>query len=139
MWTRLKLALGAAVLSGFLVVAADNGALAAVPLGITPQDTQQFTDLIDPATWNLDALVAWLETLRETHPLPGVIGEISLELALLVGDDNPNQDTILALLQDLLATAAGPAAGPQGFILPADTSSLSEVPCTSSGSADCVN
>ncbi|MCZ6607884.1 MAG: hypothetical protein O7A64_09490, partial [Alphaproteobacteria bacterium] len=76
MLAKLKLALGVAVLSGFFVVAADNGALAAVPVdpsGITPQETQQFTDLIDPATWNVDALVAWLETLRENHPEPGVV------------------------------------------------------------------
>lgn len=142
MLARLKLALCAAVLSGFFVVAADNGALAAVPVdpsGITPQETQQFTDLIDPATWNVDALVAWLETLRENHPDPGVVGEISLDLALLVDDDNPNQAIILALLQDMLATAAGPAAGPRGFILPTGVVNLSENPCTSSASPLCNN
>ena len=113
MLAKLRLALGAAVLSGFFVVAADNGALAAVPvdpLGITPQETQQFKDLIDPATWNMDALVAWLEKLRETRPDPGAIGDISLDLALMVEDDNPNQDIIFALLQDMLATAVGPPA-----------------------------
>ncbi len=142
MLAKLKLALGVAVLSGFFVVAADNGALAAVPVGpsgITPQETQQFTDLINPATWNVDALVAWLETLRENHPEPGVVGEIAVGLALLVEDNNPNQAIIFALLQDMLAPAAGPAAGPQGFILPADTASLSENPCTSSPSPDCSN
>ena len=141
MLAKLKLALGAAVLSGFLVVAADNGALAAVPLGITPQDTQQFTDLIDPATWNMDALVAWLETLRETHPLPGVIGEISVDLALLVEDDNPNQDIILALLQDMLAPAGG---GIPPFVKGLLSSvraflNTSETPCTATPSPICGN
>ncbi len=146
MWTRLKLALGAAVLSGFFVVAADNGALAAVPvdpLGITPQETQQFKDLIDPATWNMDALVAWLETLRETHPRPGVIGEISIDLALLVEDDNPNQDIILALLQDMLAPAGGPPANVGipffGGLPPAVFENLSENPCTVTPSPICGN
>ena len=144
MLARLKLALGAAVLSGFFVVAADNGALAAVPVdpsGITPQETQQFTDLIDPATWNVDALVAWLETLRENHQNPGDFGEFSVDLALLVEDDNPNQDIILALLQDMLAPAGG---GIPPFVkvrlssVPAfvDTS---ETPCNATPSPICGN
>ena len=142
MLAKLKLALVAAVLSGFFVVAADNGSRPAVagnPLALTAQEIEEFRDLIDPATWNMDALVAWLETLRENHPDPGVVGEISLDLALLVDDDNPNQAIILALLQDMLATAAGPAAGPGTFILPGDTSSLAENPCTSSSSPACNN
>ena len=145
MLAKLKLALGAAVLSGFFVVAADNGALAAVPvdpLGITPQETQQFKDLIDPATWNMDALVAWLEKLRETRPDPGIIGEISLDLALMVEDDNPNQDIIFALLQDMLATAVGRAFGIPFFGVPArfvppGLSDLSEIPCTVTPSPIC--
>ena len=57
----------------------------------------------------------------------------------LVEDDNPNKDTILAMIQDLLATAAGPAAGPQVFILPRGAVNLSENPCTSSPSPLCNN
>ena len=139
MWARLKLALGAAVLSGFFVVAADNGALAAVPVGpsgITPQETQQFTDLINPATWNVDALAAWLETLRENHPEPGVVGEIAVDLALLVEDDNPNQDIILALLQDMLAPAGG---GIPSFVRELVSDNLSETPCTATPSPICGN
>ena len=53
MLAKLKLALVAAVLGGLVVVSAQTGSRAAVPvdpLGITPQETQQFKDLIDPAT-----------------------------------------------------------------------------------------
>ena len=142
MLAKLRLALVGAVLGGLVVVSPQTGSRAAVPvdpLGITPQETQQFKDLIDPATWNMDTLAAWLETLRETHPDPGVIGEISLDLALLVEDDNPNKGTILAMIQDMLATAAGPAAGPRGFILPTGAVNLSENPCTSSASPLCNN
>jgi hypothetical protein len=148
MLAKLKLALVAAVLGGLVVVSAQTGSRAAVPvdpLGITPQETQQFKDLIDPATWNMDALVAWLEKLRETRPDPGVIGENSLDLALLVDDDNPNQDIIFALLQDMLATAVGPPAFvdvgipffgvPPGFVPPG----LSEIPCTVTPSPICGN
>ncbi len=138
MLAKLRLALGAAVLSGFFVVAADNGALAAVPvdpLGITPQETQRAKDLIDSATWNLGALVAWPEKLRETRPDPGVIGEISLDLALLVGDDNPNRDTILALIQDMLATAGGNIPG----FVPTDGLNLAENACQDAASPTCNN
>lgn len=148
MLAKLKLALGVAVLSGFFVVAADNGALAAVPVGpseITPQETQQFTDLINPATWNVDALVAWLETLRENHPEPGVVGEIAVGLALLVEDNNPNQAIIFALLQDMLAPAAGPPAFVNvgipffGGLPPTVFLNLSENPCTATPSPICGN
>ena len=83
----------------------------------------------------MDALVAWLEKLRETRPDPGVIGEISLDLALIVEDDNPNQDIILALLQDMLATAAGT----QLFVVPTNALNLSENPCTATPSPICGN
>ncbi len=137
---KLRLTLGAAVLSGFFVVAADNGALAAVavdPLGITAQETQQSKDLIGPATWNMDALVAWLATLRKTRPDPGVIGVLSLDLALMVEDDNPNQDLIFALLQDMLATAVGIPFF--GGLPPAVFLRLSEIPCTVIPSPICGN
>ncbi len=142
MLAKLRLALVGAVLGGLVVVSAQTGSRAAVPvdpLALTAEETGQFKDLIDPATWNMDALAAWLETLLENHPDPGVIGEISLDLALLVEDDNPNKDTILAMIQDMLATAAGPAAGPRGFILPTGAVNLSENPCTSSSSPLCNN
>lgn len=133
MLAKLKMALGAAVLSGFFVVAADNGsrvAVAADPLALTAQEIEEFRDLIDPATFNMDALVAWLETLRENHPDPGVIEGFFLDLVLLVEDNNPLQDILFTMFQDEFATAAGPAAGPRGFVLRADTASLSENPST---------
>ncbi len=111
MVAKLKLFMAAAVLSGLFVAPVGNGAAAAVPaesVECAAPDTQRFKDLIDSATWDMAALVAWLETLRECHADPAVIGEISLDLASLVKDDNPNRDTILALIQDMLATAAGP-------------------------------
>ncbi len=124
MLAKLKLALVAAVLGGLVVVSAQTGSRAAVPvvpLALTAEETEKFKELIDPATGNMDALVAWLETLRETHPDPGVIGQILLDLALLVEDDNPNKDTILAMIQDMLATAAGlplePAAEPAAVVI----------------------
>ena len=136
MFADLKLAIGAAVLGGFFVVAAHTGAPAAVPvdpLALNAEETQQFKDLIDPATFDgtaVTALVAWLELLRENHPDPGVIGEISLDLAVLVEDDHPYKDTILALIQDMLATAAGP---PQYFVVPTNWYS-SENPSTDNSS-----
>ncbi len=138
MVAKLKLSLVAVVLSGFFVVQVPTGAPAAVPvdpLGLTAAETQEFKDLIDPAAWDMNALVVWLETLRGKYLEPGRIGELSVDLALLVEDENPNKDTILALLQDMLATAAGP----RGYILPADVSNLSENPCTSSPSPLCNN
>ncbi len=138
MAAKLKLFIAAAVLSGLFVAPVGNGAAAAVPvdpLGLTAAETQQFKDLIDPATFDgtaVTALVAWLEQLRENHPDPGVIGEISLDLALLVEDDHPHKDTILALIQDMLATAAGPR-----YFVPTHALNLSEYPCTDSASADC--
>ena len=135
---KLKLFIAAAVLSGLFVVPVGNGAAAAVPvdpLALNAEETQQFKELIDPATFDgtaVTALVAWLELLRENHPDPGVIGEISLDLALLVEDDNPNKDTILALIQDMLATAAGNPlyVGPN----PLD---LAEYPCQDQRSPPC--
>ena len=102
---------------------------------LTAEEAQQFKDLIDPATWDMAVLVDWLETLRESHPDPGVIGEISLDLALLVGDDNPNRDTILALIQDMLATAGGNIPGN----VPTDTPNLAENPCQDAASPACNN
>ena len=140
MAAKLKLFIAAAVLSGLFVAPVGNGAAAAVlvdPLGLTAPETQQFKDLIDPATWDMAALVDWLETLRESHPDPSVIGEISLDLALLVEDDNPNKDTILALIQDMLATAAGShyfvPTNPLNFL------NLVEYPCTDNPSPTCVS
>ncbi len=144
MLAKLKLALVAAVLGGLVVVSAQTGSRAAVPvdpLALTAEETEKFKDLIDPATWDMDALVAWLETLRETHPDPGVIGQISLDLGLLVEDDNPNKDTILAMIQDMLATAAGlaPAAGPPAVVIVGSPTfgELSESPCTATASPAC--
>ena len=146
MLAKLKLALVAAVLGGLVVVSAQTGSRAAVPvdpLALTVEETDKFKDLIDPAAWNMDALVAWLEKLRETRPDPGIIGEISLDLALMVEDDNPNQDIIFALLQDMLATAAGPPAFVNfgipffGGLPPAVFLSLSEIPCTVTPSPIC--
>ncbi len=136
MAAKLKLFIAAAVLGGLFVAPVGNGAAAAVPvdpLGLTVPETQQFKDLIDPATWDVSALIEWLEALRESHPDPGVIGEISVDLALLVEDDNPNKDTILALIQDMLATAAGNRV----YVGPTNTLNLSENPCTDSASPDC--
>ena len=145
MLAKLKLALVAAVLGGLVVVSAQTGSRAAVPvdpLALTAEETGKFKDLIDPAAWNMDALVAWLEKLRETRPDPGIIGEISLDLAVLVEDDNPNQDIIFALLQDMLATAVGGAFGIPFFGVPArfvppGLSDLSEIPCTVTPSPIC--
>ena len=139
MVAKLKLFMAAAVLGGLFVAPVGNGAAAAVPvdpLGLTATETQQFKDLIDPATFDgtgVTALVAWLEQLREDHPDPGVIGEISVDLALLVEDDNPNKDTILALIQDMLATAASHGV----YVGPTNTLNLSEYPCRDSASTDC--
>ena len=139
MLANLKLAIGAAVLGGFFVVATHTGAPAAVPvdpLALNAEETQQFKDLIDPATFDgtaVTALVAWLEQLRENHPDPGVIGEISLDLALLVEDDHPYKDTILALIQDMLA----PVAGPQYFV-PTNVFYLGEYSCTDNASPICA-
>ncbi len=141
MVAKLKLFMAAAVLGGLFVAPVGNGAAAAVPvdpLGLTATETQQFKDLIDPATFDgtaVTALVAWLEQLREDHPDPGGIGEISVDLALLVEDDNPNKDTILALIQDMLATAAGTQLG----IVPTNALNLSEYPCTDNPSPICGN
>ncbi len=138
MAAKLKLFVAAVVLSGLIVAPVGNGAAAAVPvdpLGLTAAETQQFKDLIDPATWDVRPLIDWLEALRERHPGPGDIGEISLDLALLVGDDNPNKDTILALIQDMLATAAGN----RPYIVPTNGLSLSENPCQDASSPVCNN
>ncbi len=138
MVAKLKLFVAAVVLSGLFVAPVGNGAAAAVPvdpLGLTAAETQQFKDLIDPATWDMTALIDFLELLRETHLDPGVIGEISLDLALLVGDDNPNKDTILALIQDMLATAAGN----RPYIVPTNGLNLSENPCQDASSPVCNN
>ena len=138
MAATLKLFIAAAVLSGLFVAPVGNGAAAAVlvdPLGLTAPETQQFKDLIDPATFDgtaVTALVAWLEQLRENHPDPGVIGEISLDLALLVEDDHPYKDTILALIQDMLATAAG-----SHYFVPTNPLNLAEYPCTDNPSPIC--
>ncbi len=140
MAAKLKLFIAAAVLSGLFVVPVGNGAAAAVPvdpLALNAEETQQFKELIDPATFDgtaVTALVAWLELLRENHPDPGVIGEISIDLALLVEDDNPNKDTILALIQDMLATAAGNPlyVGPNPL-------NLAEYPCQAAASQTCDN
>ncbi len=132
MAAKLKLFIAAAVLSGLFVAPVGNGAAAAVP---TAAETQQFKDLIDPATFDgtaVTALVAWLEQLRENYPDPGVIGEISLDLGLLVEDNHPHKDTILALIQDMLATAAG-----SQYFMPTNGLTLSEYPCTESASTDC--
>ncbi len=137
MAAKLKLFVAAVVLSGLFVAPVGNGAAAAVPvdpLGLTAAETQQFKDLIDPAAWDIRPLIEWLETLRENYPDPGVIGEISLDLALLVEDDNPNKDTILALIQDMLATAAGSPVyvGPNPL-------NLAEYPCRDASSPACNN
>ncbi len=137
MIAKLKLFIAAAVLSGLFVAPVGNGAVAAVPvdpLMLTATEAQQFKDLIDPATWDVKPLIEWLETLRESHPDPGVIGEISVDLALLVEDDHPNRNTILALIQDMLATAAGTH---HLFVGPTNALNLSEYPCTDSASTDC--
>ncbi len=136
MAAKLKLFIAAAVLSGLFVAPVGNGTAAAVPADPTAAETQQFKDLIDPATFDgtaVTALVAWLEQLRENYPDPGVIGEISLDLGLLVEDDHPHKDTILALIQDMLATAGGP----QYFVPSEDGLALSEYPCVDSASSDC--
>ena len=139
MFANLKLAIGAAVLGGFFVVAAHTGAPAALPvdpLALNAEETQQFKVLIDPATFDgtaVTALVAWLELLRDNHPDPGVIGDISLDLAVLVEDDHPYKDTILALIQDMLATAAGP----QSYVGGTNILNLSEYPCTDGPSPGC--
>lgn len=138
MAAKLKLFIAAVVLSGLFVAPAGNGAAAAVPvdpLGLTAVETQQFKDLIDPATWDMPALIVFLETMRESHLDPGLIGEISLDLALLVEDDNPNRDTILALIQDMLATAAGNRL----FVVPANALNLAENPCQDASSPVCNN
>ena len=138
MAAKLKLFIAAAVLSGLFVGPVGTGATAAVPvdpLGLTAAETQQFKDLIDPATWDVGPLIEWLEALRESHPDPGVIGEISLDLALLVEDDNPNKDTILALIQDMLATAAGN----QYYFVPTNPLNLAEYPCQDASSPACNN
>ncbi len=137
MAAKLKLFIAAAVLGGLFVAPVGNGAAAAVPvdpLGLTAAETQQFKGLIDPATWDVRALIEWLEALRESHPDPGVIGEISLDLALFVEDDNPNKDTILALIQDMLATAAGNRL----FVVP-NSLNLAENPCQDASSPVCNN
>ncbi len=138
MAAKLKLFIAAAVLSGLFVGPVGTGATAAVPvdpLGLTVAETQQFKDLIDPATWDVRPLIEWLEALRETHPDPGVIGELSLDLTLLVEDDNPNRDTILALIQDMLATAAGTRV----YVGPINPLNLSENPCQDAASPTCNN
>ncbi len=138
MAAKLKLFIATVVLSGLFVAPVGNGAAAAVPvdpLGLTAAETQQFKGLIDPATWDVRPLIEWLEALRESHPDPGVIGEISLDLALLVEDDNPNKDTILALIQDMLATAAGNRV----YVGPTNTLNLSENPCQDAASPTCNN
>ncbi len=138
MAAKLKLFIAAAVLGGLFVAPVGNGAAAAVPvdpLGLTAAETQQFKGLIDPATWDVRALIEWLEVLRETHPDPGVIGEISLDLALLVEDDNPNRDTIMALIQDMLATAAGNPL----YVGPTNILNLSENSCQTAASQTCNN
>ncbi len=138
MAAKLKLFIAAAVLGGLFVAPVGNGAAAAVPvdpLGLTAAESQQFKGLIDPATWDMGALVDWLETLRESHPDPGVIGEISLDLALFVEDDNPNKDKILALIQDMLATAGGSRL----FVVPTNALNLAENPCQDASSPVCNN
>ncbi len=138
MAAKLKLFIATVVLSGLFVAPVANGAAAAVPvdpLGLTVAETQQFKDLIDPATWDTRPLIDWLEALREGHPDPGVIGEISLDLALLVEDDNPNKDTILALIQDMLATAASHRV----FVVPINPLYLGENPCQDAASPTCNN
>ncbi len=137
MAAKLKLFVAAVVLSGLFIAPVGNGAAAAVPvdpLGLTTAETQQFKDLIDPATWDIRPLIDWLEALRESHPDPGVIGEISLDLALLVEDDNPNKDTILALIQDMLATAAG-----SPLYIGPNPLNLAENPCQDAASPVCNN
>ncbi len=140
MAAKLKRVMAAVILGGLLVGPVGNGAAAAVPvdpLGLTAAETHQFKDLIDPASFDgtaVTALVAWLELLRENHPDPGVIGEISLDLALLVEDDHPNKDTILALIQDMLATAAV-----SPLYVGPDPLNLSENSCQSASSPVCNN
>ncbi len=137
MAVKLKRVMAVVILGGLLVGPVGNGAAAAVPvdpLGLTAAETQQFKGLIDPAAWDIRPLIEWLEALREGHPDPGDIGEISLDLALLVEDDNPNKDTILALIQDMLATAAGSPVyvGPNPL-------NLAEYPCRDASSPACNN
>ena len=134
MAAKLKLFVAAAILSGLFIAPVGNGA-AADPLGPTATETQQFKDLIDPAAFDgtaVTTLVAWLEQLREIYPDPGVIGDISLDLGLLVEDDHPHKDTILALIQDMLATAAG-----SQYFETTTGLDLIEYPCTDSASTDC--
>ncbi len=138
MAAKLKLFIAAMVLSALFVGPVGNGAAAAVPvdpLGLTAAEEQQFKDLIDPATWDVRPLIDFLEVLRALHPGPGDIGEISLDLALLVEDDNPNRDTILALIQDMLATAAGNPV----YVGPTNTLNLAENPCQNASSPVCNN
>ncbi len=135
---KVKLFVAAVVLSGLFLAPVGNGAAAAVPVdprALTAAETQQFKSLIDPATWDMAALVVFLETVREGHLHPGDIGEISLDLALLVEDDNPNRDTILALIQDMLATAAGNRL----FVVPTNPLNLAENPCQDASSPVCNN
>jgi hypothetical protein len=137
MAAKLKRVMAAVVLGGLLIGPVGTGATAAVPvdpLGLTAAETQEFKNLIDPATWDVRPLIEWLEALRDSHPDPGVIGEISLDLALLVEDDNPNKDTILALIQDMLATAAGNRL----FVGP-NPLNLAENPCQDASSPVCNN
>ncbi len=134
MAAKLKLFVAAVILSGLLIAPVGNGA-AADPLGPTATETQQFKDLIDPAAFDgtaVTALVAWLEQLREIYPDPGVIGDLSLDLGLLVEDDHPHKDTILALIQDMLATAAGPQ-----YFGTTTGYDLSEYPCDAGASPGC--
>ncbi len=138
MAAKLKRIMAAVVLGGLLIGPVGTGATAAVPvdpLGLTAAETQEFKGLIDPATWDVAALVVFLETMRERHPDPGDIGELSLDLALLVEDDNPNKDTILALIQDMLATAAGNRL----FVVPTNPLNLAENPCQDASSPVCNN
>ncbi len=140
MAAKLKLFIAAAVLGGLFVAQVGNGAAAAAPvdpLMLTATEAQQFKDLIDPATFDgtaVTALVAWLERLRENYPDPGDIGEVSLDLVPLVEDDHPYKDTILALIQDMLATAAGSPlyVGPSGL-------NFAENPCQDASSPVCNN
>jgi hypothetical protein len=133
MIARLKAALVMGVLVGCFVVGAQNVASAAIPVELSPQDKQEFVNLIQPEGWSEATLVAWLTQLGETHPEPGVIGELSLDLSELVNDDNPNRDTILRLIQDMLATAAGP----QLFRPTTSFLDTSENPCKDNPSPVC--
>lgn len=134
MIARLKEALVTGVLVGCFLLGAQNVASAALPVELPSQVKQEFVNLIQPEGWNQPALVAWLEQLTQTYSEPGVIGEISLDLSELVTDDNPNKDTILGLLQDMLATAAG-----NQFIFVPRTNAIntSENPCRDNPSPAC--